>query len=67
MEYVNEDLLQRQSTSAPGSSLPSVDLFEGSMVGLAIGDMVGLGVENFPMPICKEYTTKLRSDLKATL
>jgi ADP-ribosylglycohydrolase len=32
------------------------------MVGIAVSDMVGLGVEGFPMPICKDYSTTLRPE-----
>lgn len=32
------------------------------MVGIAIGDMVGLGVENYPAPVCGEYTDLLRPE-----
>eukprot|EP01051_Picozoa_sp_SAG22_P000035 SAG22_NODE_1_length_62449_cov_158.689270_35_plen_180_part_00 len=68
MEYINEDILQAQAGKpAPGSAVPDADTFEGCMVGLAVGDMVGLGVEGFPMPPCKKYTTALRPDLTKTM
>ena len=62
MSYINEDLLQGALPTGAGA-LPDVDTFEGCMVGIAVGDMVGLGVEGFPMPPCKNYTTVIRDDL----
>jgi hypothetical protein len=62
MAYVNEDLLQSQATTTPGEIQPDLDLFEGCMVGIGIGDMVGLGVENFDKPTCTVYTSDLRPE-----
>ena len=47
---------------ADGDPLPALDSFEGSLVGIAVGDMVGLGVENFDRATCREYTAKLRPE-----
>ena len=64
MSHITEDLLQGALPNGDGTgSAPDVDTFEGCMVGIAVGDMVGLGVEGFPMPPCKAYTTKIRQDL----
>eukprot|EP01043_Picozoa_sp_COSAG02_P034379 COSAG02_NODE_2399_length_8948_cov_21.873771_7_plen_474_part_00 len=60
MAYINEDILQQRDGTIQGEIQPELDLFEGCMVGIAIGDMVGLGVENFDMPTCTKYTAELR-------
>ena len=60
MAYINEDLLQQRERAVAGEIQPALDLFEGCMVGIAIGDMVGLGVENFDKPTCSKYTADLR-------
>jgi hypothetical protein len=61
LTHLNETLLQPQiSAPSAGALVPSLDLFEGCLVGIAVGDMVGLGVESFPMPACKMYVERLR-------
>jgi hypothetical protein len=64
--YICEDLLQAELLAVPApaggpSVAPSLDVFEGCLVGIAIGDMVGLGVEGAAMTACEDYTALLRS------
>ena len=61
--YLAEDVQQALlAPPAEGDPLPALDSFEGSLVGIAVGDMVGLGVENFDRDTCREYTAKLRAE-----
>ena len=40
---------------------PPLDLFEGCLVGVAVGDAVGLGVEGADMDTCIGYTNGVSS------
>ena len=62
MAYINEDILQAEVAKPSGGARPDLDTFEGCMVGIGIGDMVGLGVEGFPMPLCTQYTDQIRPE-----
>lgn len=52
-QFLNEDVLMAGlPTIDRHAATPTLDMFEGCLVGVAIGDAVGLGVEGAAMPAC---------------
>ena len=64
LQYINEDVLIDQAKVIDRfTPRPALDLFEGCLVGVAVGDAVGLGVEGADMGTCVGYTDDLAADL----
>ena len=64
LQYVNEDVLLDAAPSIDRHMpTPTLDLFEGCLVGVAVGDAVGLGVEGATIVDCVDYTEQLKADL----
>lgn len=64
-QYLNEDVLIDQAGVIDRfTPRPSLDLFEGCLVGVAVGDAVGLGVEGADMETCIGYTDDVRSNIR---
>ena len=64
-QYLNEDVLIDQAGVIDRfTPRPSLDLFEGCLVGVAVGDAVGLGVEGADMETCIGYTDDVSSKFK---
>ena len=61
---VAEHLLKDQ---LPGGDAPpappTLDAFEGCLVGIALGDMIGLASEGFAPDVCTEYVGRLNESL----
>ena len=56
-QYINEDILIDEAEVIDRfTARPALDLFEGCLVGVAVGDAVGLGVEGADMDTCIGYT-----------
>ena len=61
--FANQTYLKTQLPPPDAATKPpTLDQFEGCMVGIACGDMVGLGVENYPLETCTIYAAKLRGE-----
>lgn len=60
VETLCTDLLPSASSSAP--SPPTLDSFEGCLVGIALGDMIGLASEGFAPDVCTEYVARLSAE-----
>ena len=71
MESIILDVSQISNTTITNqrvnflANLPSLDLFQGSIIGVAVGDTIGLGVEGLPRDQCFDYVSNLRNNLKS--
>ena len=63
MESIILDVSQISNTTITNqrvnflANLPSLDLFQGSIIGVAVGDTIGLGVEGLPRDQCFDYVS----------
>ena len=52
--------LPSASDPAAAGAAPTLDAFEGSLVGIALGDMIGLASEGFAPDVCTAYVRRLQ-------